>query len=222
MNHAPRLALVLAVLLLASVVPATAHGSGGGWGVGVEVTPQISYRYGGEIDTEIDFEPIDFDNYDLDEGEAFGLLVGVPLGGDGLRLELFASRQDSDVVVRSGLFQPEEDVFGLEITFAQVGLAYQWDAGRVSPFAAVSLGAADLDPDFAGASSETRFAGTLGGGLKLHLAEHLALRFDLRAYYVHLDDGGNDDCSRRRRRDCYDEDGALTQGDVSLGLAFSW
>lgn len=220
MTHTPRLALVLTAVLLASPVPAVVNAQV--WGGGLEVTPQISYRFAGEIDTEIDFEPIDFGNYDLDEGDAFGLLVGVPLGHDGLRLELFANRQESDVVVSSGLFEPEQDVFGLEITFAQVGLAYQWDAGRVSPFTAVSLGAADLDPDFAGASSETRFAGTVGGGVKVHLAEHLALRFDLRAYYVHLDDGGDDDCSRRRRRDCYDDDGALTQGDVSLGLAFSW
>lgn len=217
-------AAALLALLGPAAVPAAAqptYGPAGaqparGQGGGVELTPYVAYRFGGEIDTDDRFFRDDDDDTDIEEGEAFGLILDVPLR-DGFMLELLVSHQETEAEIDEGLFEPSVGLGDVSVTYGHVGILYGWRLGQVEPFVVGSLGGTLIDPDLPGSDEETRFSLGFGGGVKLFFAEHVGLRVEARGFWTDL--GDDDDFDDRFDRD---DGSGLFQGEATAGLIFTW
>jgi hypothetical protein len=174
----------------------------------VDLTPFVGYRWGGTID-----EPNALGTeLSVAESGSYGLILGLAFSPS-FALELSIGRQQSDLAASSGLFEPETRVGGVDLTYYQIGGTFEW--GRdVRPFFGAGLGAATIDPDLSGTTSETRFAGTFTGGVKIRLNQRLGLRVDGKLLYVALND--SESCSTCYYDDYYAD--LLVQGEVALGL----
>jgi hypothetical protein len=182
----------------------------------VELTPFVGYTWGGTIfsgetrlfrtDAEVAANP------------NFGASLGIPLGDSGMKLELMATRQSTELERDAGLFDPTDALADIDITYAHVGLQIPFgDSRAATPYFVASAGIANLAPDVQGVSSETRFSASAGMGVKVPIARNLGLRVEGRGYYTALEDD-TDGCSF-----CdyfYNRD--FIQGQVNLGLVFSF
>lgn len=201
-----RKALILAGLLLipASVFAQTHR---------FEITPMVSWRFDGEFNVDGDF--LEERDVRVDEGGAFGVFFDVPLNPN-WQLEFLASRQNSEFIVDAGLFTPEIELGDVTVDIVTAGILYQWGPGQVQGFFSGGLGIARIEPDRPNVEAESRFAGNLGGGVKVFFAENVGLRFDGRGYWVDLETGFDD------RNDRFRSDEGLFQGEASVGLILSW
>jgi hypothetical protein len=181
-----------------------------------EITPFVGYRWGGTIFGNQTF----LFNRDVDVASSanFGANFAMPLGTSGLKLELMANRQSSDLEVGGRLFEPDNRVAGMDVTYLHAGLQIPFARSRnATPYFIVSGGLASLNPDIAGVSTENRFSGSAGLGVKVPMSRALSVRFEGRGYYTSLD-SGNDDCLF-----CdYFFNRDFTQGEVNMGLVFSF
>jgi opacity protein-like surface antigen len=180
-----------------------------------ELTPFAGYRWGGTIFASQSFV---FDqDVEVESSPNFGLNLGIPLGDSGMKLELMANRQSSELTIERGIFEPEGEVADIDVTYLHAGLQIPFARSRnVTPYVIVSGGLANLDPQLSGISAENRFSASAGVGVKLPMSEFLALRLEGRGYYTALEE--DTDCSV-----CdyfYDEN--FYQGEVNVGLTFSF
>jgi Outer membrane protein beta-barrel domain len=180
-----------------------------------ELTPFIGYRWGGTIFADQTF--IFGEDVDVEPSANFGVNFGIPLGDSGFKLELMANRQSSTLETGSGLFEPDNDVADIDVTYLHGGLQIPFARSRyASPYVVVSAGLANLDPQIRGVSAEQRFSASGGIGVKVPMSRVLSFRFEGRGYYTALEE--EDDCTI-----CdyfYNED--FYQGEVNAGLVFSF
>lgn len=202
------LSTAVVLLTVLAVVP-VAHATPNG----LELTPYVAYRFGGEIeDGDGSFRN---DTTDIDEGEAFGVTLDIPLDG-GFKLELLVSRQQSEAQFDEGLFEPSFNLGDIDVTYGHVGLLYEWQPGHLRPFVVGSAGATLLDPSFPDADEETRFSIAFGGGVKVFLSEHVGLRLEGRGFWTAVDEDSD------RYYDYGDNGDVLFQGEASVGLILAW
>lgn len=188
----------------------------------LEITPSIAYRWGGTIygDQTYVF------NQDLDvaPSAAAGITVGFPIGNSGMKLELLANRQQSELESNGGLFEPGIQVADMDVTYIHAGIQIPFGASRNAiPYGVASAGVAILDPRISGLSSENRFSGSLGIGVKLPLSRNFGVRLEGRGYFVAMDNN-SDDCfvCGQYDDDYYYYDDTFYQGEVSAGFTFSF
>ncbi|HNU83338.1 MAG TPA: hypothetical protein PKO05_07900, partial [Thermoanaerobaculia bacterium] len=208
--------LVPLVLALCATTAAFAQPPASGYRF--ELTPTVSWRFGGELDgRDLAFVRADLE---ADDSAAYGLTLDIPLSRS-LQLELLAHRQRTDLGFDEGLFGPDLRFAKMDVSYYHVGVLFQGHSGRVSPFFVLSGGIGVLDPKLPGARSETRASVSLGGGVKVFFddAEHIGLRFEGRGFWTDIGDDYGWDCGYHGhyRRCDYDDD--FSQGQVSLGLA---
>ncbi|HEX7809129.1 MAG TPA: outer membrane beta-barrel protein [Thermoanaerobaculia bacterium] len=180
-----------------------------------ELTPFAGYRWGGTIFASQSFV---FDqDVEVESSPNFGLGLAIPLGDSGMKLELMANRQSSELTVERGIFEPEGEVADIDVTYLHAGLQIPFARSRnVKPYVIVSGGLANLDPQLSGISAENRFSASAGVGVKLPMSDFLSLRIEGRGYYTALEE--DSDCTV-----CdyfYDEN--FYQGEVNMGLTFSF
>jgi opacity protein-like surface antigen len=180
-----------------------------------ELTPFAGFRWGGTIFAS---ETFLFDrDVDVASNPNFGINLGIPLGDTGMKLELFADRQASELETDSGLFEPNTNVADVDVTYLHAGLQIPFARSRNAvPYAVVSAGLANIDPQLTGVSAENRFSASAGVGVKVPMNRNLSLKLEGRGFYTALED--NNDCSfcdYFYNRDFY-------QGEVNLGVAFSF
>jgi hypothetical protein len=195
----------------------------------IEITPQMGYRLEGDAqfaDSRLGI-PERVHEGEVDEGDVQGLTVSFPVNRR-FQIELLGRRQETELRGDSGLFGVPNRLAGLEITHVHAGIAAQWGDGQVQPFAAFSLGVAQLDIDLPGADTEDRFSASMGGGVKIYFTDHIGLRLEGRGFWTGLDDNGSNTCSGRncscdRFGDCtgWDDSGiSQLEGTVGLIVAF--
>jgi len=184
-----------------------------------ELTPTISYNFGGTLSAE-DSDFFDFD-LEADDSQAYGVTFGIPLS-PWAQIELLASRQQTELTYDNGLFGGVHGVSDFDVTYYHVGGLFQWGNGQIHPFLVASLGVANLNPDVPGARAENKFSGSIGGGVKIFFTDNIGLRLEGRGFWTLLD--GNDD-------DYYWDDGCycdygysetFDQGQASAGLIIAW
>src|SRR5690349_20320118 len=73
-----------------------------------ELTPFVGYRWGGTIFADQNF--LFGEDVDVAPAANFGLSLGIPLGDSGMKLELMANRQASELETESGLFEPNNEI----------------------------------------------------------------------------------------------------------------
>lgn len=201
-------------VLLSLLLPAVAAAQGAVF----EITPLAGYRFSGQVSAYDDFDDefVDTD-LELEEGEYFGVLFDIPLSPN-WKLELLANRQETTFIVDEGLFDPILEIGDVTISHYHVGMLYEWGLGQVRPFFVGSLGIAQIEPDSPRVDAEDRFAGSLGGGVKLFLNRHVGFRLEGRWYWTDFDAGFEDDFGH----DHHEVNEALYQGEASAGLIFAF
>lgn len=180
-----------------------------------ELTPFIGYRWGGTIFADQTF--LFGEDVDVAPSANYGVNFALPLGDSGMKLELMANRQSSDLETGGGLFEPDNEVAEIDVTYLHAGLQIPFARSRnATPYFIVSGGLANLDPQISGVSAENRFSASAGLGVKVPMSDVLSIRLEGRGYYTSL--GDSNDCTI-----CdyfYNED--FYQGEVNLGLNFSF
>ncbi|HEX6101070.1 MAG TPA: outer membrane beta-barrel protein [Thermoanaerobaculia bacterium] len=221
---------VLAVLLLLTALPMLAQDRDDDWrrrrpdyddrrysprDSAFELTPFIGYRWGGTIFADQTF--IFGQDVDVEPSPNFGVNFAIPLGDTGMKLELMANRQSSELSTGGGLFEPEDEVADIDVTYLHGGLQIPFARSRnATPYVIVSAGLANLDPQLTGVDAEQRFSASAGIGVKVPMSRSLSFRFEGRGYYTALEE--DDECTV-----CdyfYNQD--FYQGEVNAGLVFSF
>ena len=134
-----RLSLVTLTLLLAGM-PATAADE-----LNVEITPFVSYRFGGTFDVEGSTA-----SYEIEDSAAVGLLFNLRHSGN-TQWEVLYSLQQSTARLRgSALTAPAVDT---DIHVLQFGGTYQGDGEKVRPYVAFTLGGTHIKTQANGSQS---------------------------------------------------------------------
>jgi opacity protein-like surface antigen len=203
--------LVVPIMALLVLLPAPARADRG-----IELTPFAGFRFGGgftDNTTGLDL--------DVDEGESFGLILGVPATHD-TDYELFYSFQKSEL--QGEKLSGGEPLFDLTIHYLHIGGTYGFTGERVRPFIGGGLGITYFSPDGPGLDSEIDFSLSLGGGVKIPISKRVGLRLEGRGFLTILPDNtdifcvssGGATCAVRVQGDVFGQ--VLLLGGISFSL----
>jgi outer membrane protein W len=154
-----------------------------------ELTPMIGYRIMSDI---TDTDTASYAKLEFSNPATFGLAAGWNLRRD-TAVELYYNYASSDVtaVPRSGLVQ--QRTFNVKVHDILVNGLYMFNTGndKFRPFMELGLGAAIVAPDN-NLESLTRFAFSLGGGIKYYTSDRIGFRGEVRwlPVYLYSTEGG--------------------------------
>ncbi|HKB79509.1 MAG TPA: outer membrane beta-barrel protein [Thermoanaerobaculia bacterium] len=219
----------LILLLVTLMIPATLLAQNEPWrtrpidtrtaGNMFELTPFGGYRYGGTIFAD-QTDLFGNQNVDVASSGSFGLNFAVPVGYD-MKLEFLFDRQNTHFTNGQGLFSPTQRLGGFDVTYFSGGLQIPFAISRqATPYVAVGLGVANLDPRVNGASSNTRFSANAGIGVKVPISRNLGIKIEERGYFTSMSNSSNSNC-----RNCYynyDYNHDLYQGETNVGIIFKF
>ncbi len=116
--------------------------------------------------------------------------------------------------------------FDVSVEYLQFGgyTTFAEPTAHVIPYFLLTVGAARFVPDATDLDSLTKFAAVIGGGVKVPLTSHLALRVDARLYAAFFQGQHDVFCRVRGASSCsiHLRGGTLVQPDVSLGLSYGF
>jgi len=187
-------------------------------GQSIEVTPVFGYRFGGTLDASSGMGGSGDTSVGLevDDAAAFGVHLGYRVGEG--EIELLYARQNTQLQT-GGLFTGVP-VFDLALETWQLGGSYLFgdDDARARPFVGVGLGLTRLLPEPAGLGDETRFAASIGAGVKLWLGRHVGIRLEGRGFFTVLDSDGRALCGSNG--DCFIRatGSEISQAEARAGL----
>jgi hypothetical protein len=163
------LAAFTLVLLLPTVPSAHAD-------VRAEITPFVGYRMSGSFDVERS-DGTGTQSVDVEDSSAWGIDVGIYATPDAF-YEFLYSTQTTNLDSR------DPAIAGVDVTteYYQFGgtaffPADQWPV----PYLSLTIGATRYSAD-QGYGSDTKFSGSLGGGLRLPFSENVAATLGVRGY----------------------------------------
>ena len=136
--------------------------------VDFEIAPFVGYRFGGNFEDTTTGR-----SQNAQESIDYGLAFDVEYAPDRM-VEIFYSRQPTELKNTS----PTLD---LDIEYFQIGGVAEYTQDTYTPYLVGTIGAARFNPG-GDLDSETRFALTLGGGVKWFVSENVALKFEGRGY----------------------------------------
>ncbi len=140
----------------------------------VEITPFVSYRFGGTFDVEESSA-----SYEIDDSEAFGLILNLRHKGN-TQYEIFYSRQQSTARLRGSVTtSPAVDT---NIQVLQLGGTYQGSGATVRPYLALTVGGTHIKATANGSQSDTFWSGSIGVGVQVNPSSRLGFRLEARAY----------------------------------------
>lgn len=202
-----KFALAVAALLFAPLCFAQPAGT-------VELTPTVGYWFGDTLARGITPQ-FDFD-VNIDDAPAYGLRLGYKFSDTwGIEGGVFHERADLSTG-HNELFGGRNKIGNIDLTTGEIGFAATFGHNRLLPFIAGGIGAQYMNPDLAGMSSDTRFAGHFGGGFKVFFNPQVALRFDGRWHWINV--GNGEDC--HWWESCDTTGDWIRFGELSLGLSF--
>jgi hypothetical protein len=168
--------LLAALTLLGAALPARADSPR------FELTPFVGGRVGGGFDvvTLDDSES----SVDLGSGASFGLDLGLYRDPQSF-YQLLYSTQKADIDSRDPLL----DGIDVRIDYLHVGgtAFFPQDNDLYTPYLSLTVGATFMRPDDGDYDSETKFSGSVGGGLRIPLNENVGLNLGVRGYVTLLD-----------------------------------
>lgn len=161
---------------------------------GIEIAPGLGYRFGSGIDI-VTAGAESKGRLRFDDSESLNLVVNFDLGEAGKQGEFYFARQDTTAYSSDAFLAPDTRAIDLVIYQLQFGGLYFPGGKTTGGFVSGVAGLTRLDPRDSDLRTHHRASISLGGGYKLHLADNLLLRFDLRGIYTALDSGGAVFCS---------------------------
>jgi hypothetical protein len=206
---------IIATLVL--LVPTLAYAQSG-----VELTPSFGFRWGGKLYAE-DSSLLTHD-VEVQSSDTWGLNLNFPVN-EHFQIELLASKQSTQFGNENGLFEQSSDHVDVDISYAHIGMLWQWPVNDWAPYIATSIGVGHIDPNLRGATAEDRFSASFAWGFKLRLADHVGLRIEQRGYWTDLSSwnshNNHNDHHHDNNHDCYYDDcntHDLLQAAVTAGI----
>ncbi len=215
LNRAVAMVAGLAVVLLATGARAEDE-SRPQFSPRAELTPYIGYRFGGQFDLDV-VPPDTSKSVDLQDSSVWGVDLGIYRDRSSF-YEVLYSHQSA------GLDTNDPSLKGTDVTieYLQVGgtLLFQ-DHDHYVPYLSLTVGGTKFD---AGGSygSETKFSGSLGGGVRFPIGEHLAATLGARGYLTVVNSDTEFFCSGSGSVNCLFRTTGSTffQGEALLGVTF--
>ena len=136
-----------------------------------EITPFVGYLAGGEFE-----DPVDNSSRDLDAGTDFGIIMDAAADW---------WRHYEMIYVRNSTTVDGVTPFDMDVEYLQFGGTVSYpdaEYTHVIPYFGMTIGAARFSPDGSGLDDETKFAATIGGGLRIPINKRFGVRLDLRAF----------------------------------------
>jgi outer membrane protein with beta-barrel domain len=184
----------------------------------VQISPFLGYRWGGHIEGN-DNALFDRD-VDVDDSEVYGVRLELELSPH-FAIELLGSHQPTRFVNGDDeLFGDDQAIADVDIDTLQVGAVFQGGPGQVKPYGVVSLGMTRLDPKIRGTSSDERFSGSFGGGVKVFVNRSFGFRVEGRGYLTDTADNFDDDFDHHCSDSCGPND--LFQAEVTAGIILAF
>lgn len=149
-----------------------------------EFTPFVAARAGGSFDAgDLAGEGSSTASADVGSGAGFGLDLGL-YRDDHSFYELLYSSQSAELDSRDAAL----DGVDVRIDYLQVGgtLLFPDQSDFYVPYLSLTLGATFMQPD-GPFDSETKFSGSLGGGVRFPFSDQVALSLGVRAYVTLLE-----------------------------------
>ncbi len=214
-------AALIAISMLAGLMAALPAAADSSDDRRIELTPTIVYRSGGEFDTDFIFD-LGFD-LEVEDSESIGLTLGVGLSRH-WTLEFLWDQQESVLIDEGFIFGPDVELFDLDVTYAHVGVTYEWTPGHIRPFIAGSMGATVFQPSPSDLSDETRFSTSLGGGVKVMFNENFGLRLEGRIFSTFMEDDEDFYCADDYflHGECEFNEDFFFQSEARAGLIFAF
>jgi hypothetical protein len=195
-------------------------GTASAWADGkptAEITGFAGYRMGGQFDVNDPTTGND-DSVDLQDSGSWGVDIGIYRDATSF-YELLYSQQSSDL--DSG--DPTIKRADVNVEYFQFGgtIMYPYDENWFVPYLSLTIGATRLDVQGAGSKSDTRFSGSLGGGVRIPINENFSMTAGLRGYLTAVDSdseflcvgtGGSANCLIRS------SGSAFFQGEALIGF----
>jgi hypothetical protein len=180
----------------------------------VELTPYIGYRMGGQFNLES--PPADTSqSVDLQDGSDWGVDLGIYRDRSSF-YELLYSHQST------GLDTSDPSLKGVDVAieYLQAGgtLLFQ-DYEHVVPYLSLTLGATRFDAGD-GYGSETKFSGSLGGGIRIPFGDHVGATLGLRGYLTVVNSDTEFFCTGSGSVNCLLRTSGSTffQGEALVGI----
>ncbi len=215
MRNAKRFPLLLAAAAVLCAAPAFAQ-----WRAETfEISPFYGRLFGGEFARGSN--SLFNEKVDVDDANTWGLRLGYNISQN-FEVEVQGSRTDTHFISHDSgqVFGGSGQRLGdLRIDYLLGYGTFNFGHGRAVPYVTLGAGVASLHPSAtpSPASNSTRFTGSLGGGLKVFLNPHIALRGDVRGYATYL----NHDDTCHHHDNCNDTH-YLDNGELSGGLIFAF
>ncbi len=180
----------------------------------VELTPYIGYRMGGDFDVE-ESAPDTSKSVDLQDSGDWGVDLGIYRDRTSF-YEILYSYQSA------GLDTSDSSLKGVDVTiqYLQVGGTLLFDDHEhYVPYLSLTVGGTRFDAG-SGYGSETRFSGSLGGGVRFPIGEHFAATLGVRGYLTVVNSDTEFFCSGSGSVNCLFRTSGSTffQGEGLLGF----
>jgi len=154
----------------------------------LEITPFWGYGFGGGFENSISGKSID-----LADNENFGVIAGwYDKNKPGSFYEFTYMRQPTQLKGDGGAFSGA-DHFDVDIDYYHLGGSYRFLDNFLNPFVSGGLGLTHMSPNRG--NGETRFSLSIGGGVKIPVTDHLALRFEGRGFGTFFNGSGQVFCN---------------------------
>ena len=185
-----------------------------------EITPFAGGRIGGGFDIE-DETSGEESEVDLDNGAGFGIDLGLHAHENGFYELLYSSQK-----TRLDANDPALQGVDIRIDYLHVGgtALFPQDSWFV-PYLSMTIGATFLEPTEGNYDSETKLSGSLGGGFRFPISEHLQVVLGLRGYLTLIDSDTNLFCvSGPEEAACLIKSSGSTffQTEGQLGISFAF
>jgi opacity protein-like surface antigen len=185
-----------------------------------EFTPFVGGRIGGGFDVVAADDTSS--SVDLDAGISYGLDLGLYGDSHGF-YELLYSTQTTSL----DSADPSLDGVDLRIDYLQFGgtALFPQEGDFFVPYLSLTIGATLMKPDASGYDSETKFSGSIGGGVRIPFNENVALNLGVRGYLTLIDSDTDLFCvSNAQEAGCLVRSSGSTffqaEGQVGLSVRF--
>ena len=144
-----------------------------------QIAPFAGYRLGGTFEDQLSEAKLD-----LDDAGSYGLVLNLRESPN-TEWELGYSHQSTNVETAG--VTDNGSKLDLDVEYLQFGGTYIGPHDLARPFMVATIGLAHFDPEASALESETYFAFSIGGGVKLWPANRFGLRLEGRFYGTVLD-----------------------------------
>jgi hypothetical protein len=209
------LAVVLALQAgLPAAVARAGDESSDGFTPRVELTPYLGYRMGGQFDVE-DSAPDTSKSVDLQDSSDWGVDLGIYRDRTSY-YEILYSHQSA------GLDSNDPSLKGVDVTieYLQFGGTLLFDDYQsYVPYLSLTVGGTRFDAG-GGYGSETKFSGSLGGGVRFPIGDHFAATLGVRGYLTLVNSDTQFFCSGSGSVNCLFRTSGSTffQGEGLIGF----